>query len=118
MYHKQKGDNKPIRRNKRRMTDSKTQKKVARKGDTWQRNKNQRLKRVKMEVNRERKPQSDREEHRNTQFDRSRIEIEIESSEDMEINQAEDFLRGNFEVGQSSKQAKRGRKGVRRRGCG
>lgn len=35
IHHKQKGGDKTIRRNKRRMTDNKALKKVARKGETW-----------------------------------------------------------------------------------
>lgn len=36
------------------------------------------------------------------QFDQSKIKIEVESSEDMEINLDEGFVRGTFEIGQSS----------------
>lgn len=81
------------------MTDSNTLKKVARKGESWQRNNNQRLKRVKMEVSRDKEVQSEWGEYRDKQFDRRRIKIDIESSEEMEINQDEGFLRGTSEIG-------------------
>jgi len=60
--------------------------------------------------------QEEQEDQRVTQANRSKMKIEVESSEDMEINQDEGYVRETFEIGQSSRNVKRGRTGGRGRG--
>ena len=89
------------------MTGNKKSKKVAREGETWQRNQNQRLNRTKMAEKRDKTVQAEREAVGDRNFERGRVKIEIESSDEMEYNYGEGFRSKNFETGQSSKGTRR-----------
>lgn len=68
------------------MKDNNKLKKVVRKGETYERNQNQHLKRVKKPASWDKEVQAEREDFGDIHFERSRIKIEVESSEDMGIN--------------------------------
>ena len=90
------------------MIDSKKSKKVAREGETWQRNQIQRLNRTKMAEKWDKTIQAKREAVGDRHFEQGRVKIEIESSDKLENNQGEGFRSKTFETGQSSKGTKRG----------
>jgi len=93
------------------MTGNRNTTKVAREEATWKRTPNQRLKRSKMGERRDKTVQKEKDAAEGRHFERDRVKIQIESSEEMEYRQEEELRGKRFETGQSSRGSKQVREG-------